>query len=241
MVALRIRRKPLISLIIAAFFGLGSLQAAARDAVRPDPQSARIGAGIFRSFEIRVAPLTPDRKWDRARAAMAAERPAFAACMKDAAACATPALKSWRELVVAAAGQSRPALLGIVNRFFNGWRYRDDIAFRGVADHWASPAEFMAGSGDCEDYVIAKYFALDLLGFDTARLRLVAVSDRQRGGQHAVLAAYTGGDILILDNVTDRILSHRALPHYVPLRSWNGAGIWAHIQASRLKRAEKRG
>jgi len=238
---LRIRQGPVISLIIAAFLGLGGLQAVARDEMRPDPQLARIGAGIFRSFEIRVAPLTPDRKWDRVRAAMAAERPAFAACMTDAAACTTPALKSWRELVISAAGQSRPTLLHTVNRFFNSWRYRDDIAFRGVADHWASPSEFMTSSGDCEDYVIAKYFALDLLGFDTARLRLVAVSDRRRGGQHAVLAAYTGGDILILDNVTDRILSHRALPHYVPLRSWSGAGIWAHIPASRLKRAERRG
>ena len=209
--------------------GLGGLQAAARDAVPADPPSAWIGAGVFRSFEIRVAPPAPDRKWDRIRAAMAAERPAFAACMESAAACTTPARNSWRELVISATGQSRLALLRTVNRFFNRWRYRDDIAFRGVADHWASPSEFMTGSGDCEDYVIAKYFALDLRGFDTPRLRLVAVSDRQRGGQHAVLAAYTDGDILTLDNVTDRILSHRALAHYVPLRSWSSANIRAHI------------
>ncbi len=238
MVVQRIRPGPAISLLLAGILCLGASPAAARDTARGPDSSTAIGAGIFRSFEIRAAPLRVNRNWTRVRAAMDAERAAFAGCMADAAACATPVLKSWRQLVNSVAGLDRRATLATVNRFFNGWRYRDDGGSRGGGDYWASPSEFMSASGDCEDYAIAKYFALGLFGFDVAELRLVAVADRIKGGQHAVLAVYDGDDILILDNVTDRILSHRALAHYVALRSWSGNTSWAHISASRLKRAE---
>jgi predicted transglutaminase-like cysteine proteinase len=229
---------PAFSLLLAGILCLGFVPAGARDALRGPESSTAVGAGIFRSFEIRAAPLRVNRNWVRVRAAMDAERAAFKSCMADAAACATPVLKSWRQLVVSVAGLDRRGTLVTVNRFFNSWRYRDDGALRGAVDHWASPSEFMSASGDCEDYAIAKYFALGLFGFEVAELRLVAVADRIRGGQHAVLAVYRGDDILILDNVTDRILSHRALAHYVPLRSWSGNASWAHISASRLRPAE---
>ncbi len=228
-------------LILAAILCLGLLRADLADARDSNPPTAAppaIGGAIFRSFEIRTAPLEGDRKWARVQAAMATERAGFKGCMADRSACATPVLRTWRELVDEAADLNGRALLAAGNRFFNTWRHRDDAEYRGVADHWASPSEFMAGSGDCEDYAIAKYFALELLGLDSARLRIVAVTDRLRGGQHAVLAVYTGGDILILDNTTGRILSHRALPHYAPRRSWSGDAAWAHISAAGLVQAK---
>ena len=51
-----------------------------------------------------------------------------------------------------------------VNRFVNGWAYRADADNYGRSDYWATPLEFFRRSGDCEDYVIAKYRSLRLLG-----------------------------------------------------------------------------
>ena len=48
-----------------------------------------------------------------------------------------------------------------INDFFNSVKYGDDKDIYGIADYWASPYEFLArDKGDCEDYVIGKYFAL---------------------------------------------------------------------------------
>ena len=52
-------------------------------------------------------------------------------------------------------------LLGSVNTFFNRLPFVADMAHWGVEDYWASPAEtFASNGGDCEDFSIAKYFAL---------------------------------------------------------------------------------
>ena len=57
----------------------------------------------------------------------------------------------------------------------------------------------MTYSGDCEDYAIAKFFALRELGFANQELRIAVVYDNLRRIGHAVLAVYVEGDILIGD------------------------------------------
>jgi hypothetical protein len=74
-----------------------------------------------------------------------------------------------------------------------------------VEDYWATPAEFLGSfGGDCEDYVIAKYFALKELGVPPSRLRMVYVMATIGRVQqpHMVLAYYPTPDAtpLILDN-----------------------------------------
>ena len=91
----------------------------------------------------------------------------------------------------------------------------------------------MSRSGDCEDYAIAKYFALRALGFDRDALRIVVLKDRIRGIGHAVLAVYLADDILILDNLSDRIFSHLKYKHYVPQYSMNETARWAHVGGGR--------
>src|SRR5690554_4511884 len=52
-----------------------------------------------------------------------------------------------------------------VNDFFNAVKYGNDKDIYGVSDYWANPFEFLAkDKGDCEDYVIAKFLALEYLG-----------------------------------------------------------------------------
>jgi predicted transglutaminase-like cysteine proteinase len=77
-----------------------------------------------------------------------------------------------------------PSKLRGVNEFFNRRvLFRDDIDIWGQVDYWASPLEMLdKGSGDCEDYAIAKYFSLLGLGVPVAKLRMVYVR-AQLGGR----------------------------------------------------------
>ena len=115
-------------------------------------------------------------------------------------------------LLASVAGLDDEMRLVVINRFFNiRIVYALDTVVWGVEDCWASPLEMLGkGRGDCEEYVIGRYFSLLAAGTAPARLRLVYV--RATPGQpgqpdHAALAhmvlAYSaalGDDLLILDN-----------------------------------------
>ncbi|MDR2503620.1 MAG: transglutaminase-like cysteine peptidase, partial [Deltaproteobacteria bacterium] len=107
--------------------------------------------------------------------------------------------------------------LQAVNKFINLWPYRTDMDVYGLIDYWATPAEFLAKSGDCEDYSISKMFALIELGFKPENLRVVALRDKIRNIDHAVLAAYVDDEVYILDNVSPLVLSHSKYGHYLPV------------------------
>ena len=142
----------------------------------------------------------------------------------------SPVAASWQLMV--AKNRSRPPMeqLIAVNRFFNKWPYRLDMELFGVSDYWAAPGEFMRLSGDCEDYSIAKYYALKTLGFDIRRLRIVVVKDRIRNIAHAVLAVYLEGTAFILDNLSDLVLEHGKYTHYIPQYSVNEKKRWSHVK-----------
>ena len=74
-------------------------------------------------------------------------------------------------------GQDDAAKLAAINQFFNRRIvFTSDIEVWGQVDYWASPLEMLAkGRGDCEDYVIGKYFSLVVAGVPVSRLRLVYV------------------------------------------------------------------
>ena len=61
--------------------------------------------------------------------------------------------------------------LSVINKFFNEVKYKSDIKNYNKSDYWATPFEFLAkDSGDCEDFVIAKYFALIYLNIEAKKL-----------------------------------------------------------------------
>jgi predicted transglutaminase-like cysteine proteinase len=72
-----------------------------------------------------------------------------------------------------------------------------------VAERWALPT---ARGGDCEDYAIYKKAALIKAGFPPDQLLIATVLDRTRQS-HAVLVLRTGTQDLVLDNLTNRIVS----------------------------------
>ena len=117
-----------------------------------------------------------------------------------------------------------------VNKFFNQWPYRTDNVVYGVSEYWATPFEFVVKSGDCEDYAIAKYYALRALGVPKEQLRIVAVKDTIKNIGHAVLAVYVNDTAFILDNLSMVPLEHTRLTHYKPQFSVNEEFRWGHAR-----------
>ena len=138
---------------------------------------------------------------------------------------------TWGELRAKAAGRPFEGMLDVVNRFWNAWPYRLDSEVWGREDFWASPAEFLSRSGDCEDYCIAKYFTLRELGVPAEDMRIVVVRETVRGATHAVLAVYEGRQVHILDNLVKHVRPMRRVRNYEPYFSVNESGCWMHVKA----------
>lgn len=71
------------------------------------------------------------------------------------------AARDWPEMMRRFMAIRPEARLGTVNEWINGFSYRKDPA----DDPWDVPTELLArGAGDCEDFSLAKFFALRELG-----------------------------------------------------------------------------
>ncbi len=121
-----------------------------------------------------------------------------------------------------------------INGFFNGIASRKDEDFYGSTEYWASPQEFMTNrSGDCEDYAITKYYALQYMGWNRDDLWLVFLKDKIRGGGHAVLVAECDKGQFVLDNLSKP--KHLLIPakqyaaQVTPFAIANHHGLWLRI------------
>lgn len=129
-----------------------------------------------------------------------------------------------------------------VNEFFNRKiSFVDDQEAWGQSDYWATPMESLAkGKGDCEDYVIAKYFSLRQLNILDTQLRLIYVKARLGGPAsdiqqaHMVLAYYpaAAAEPLILDNLISEIRPASRRPDLLPIFSFNSQGVFAGAAAN---------
>jgi predicted transglutaminase-like cysteine proteinase len=191
--------------------------------------------GLFGSLEFKANSLEALPQWRRVLTNFPTERVAFSRCIADPTSCTTATLANWRRIVHLTTRLGSRQKLGAVNSYFNHWPYRRDRKLYGHNEHWATPWEFMSRAGDCEDYAIAKYFALREVGLGPDDLRIVILRDEIRDVSHAVLAVYLVDDIVILDNLSDQIFSHSRYKHYVPLYSMNEVARWTHVDATRRK------
>jgi predicted transglutaminase-like cysteine proteinase len=132
-------------------------------------------------------------------------------------------IEGWQAFVRDAAKEPGSRLVS-VNRFFSRIPPYEDLALWGAEDYWATPAETLAINGaDCEDYALAKYFALKELGVPVERLRLVYATTWRSRIAHMVLAYYEDprGEPLILDNLESGIRPASERPDLVPVYSFN--------------------
>ena len=146
---------------------------------------------------------------------------------------ASETIAAWRRLMVDSRSLPDGDKLSKVNTFFNRQMlFEDDMVVWGQADYWATPLEFMGrGAGDCEDFVIAKYITLQMLGMGTERLRLIYV--RAKIGStasvaHMVLGFYPQPteEPLILDNLISSVRPASQRPDLSPVFSFNNNGLW---------------
>ncbi len=138
-------------------------------------------------------------------------------------------IKSWLRFVNSIKDRPRREQIEAVNRFGNRNPYVLDMVNYGQEDYWAIIREFLSNGGDCEDYAITKFFSLKWLGFPMDDIRIVILQDTNLRTPHAVMAVHLGDDILIMDNQTNRVISHKKIAHYVPLYSLNTKGWWLHL------------
>jgi predicted transglutaminase-like cysteine proteinase len=143
---------------------------------------------------------------------------------------------AWRRMMLEA--QALPALeqLGRVNAFFNrNIAFDDDNIIWKQQDYWATPLETLArGAGDCEDFSIAKYMTLRLLGMPAERLKLIYVRARIGGEGSTVTQAHMvvgyfaepGGEPLVLDNLIRDIRPAARRPDLFPVFSFDSEGLW---------------
>lgn len=126
--------------------------------------------------------------------------------------------------------QEERAKLELVNNFMNQTPFLSDLEHWGKEDYWATPVEFLStNGGDCEDYSIAKYFALRSLGVPDEKLRITYVKELVIYNEaHMVLAYFPTPDAepLVLDNINKSIRPASARTDLLPVYSFNGSGLW---------------
>ncbi len=140
---------------------------------------------------------------------------------------------AWRQLIHETHGASDLVMLNQVNTFFNRrMQFLPDMVVWGKEDYWATPLEFMGrGAGDCEDFSIAKYMTLQLMGMNKDKLRMIYVR-AQTGPNtsvaHMVLGYYQQPTDapLILDNLIGSVRPASQRTDLTPVYSFNDTGLW---------------
>lgn len=136
--------------------------------------------------------------------------------------------RQWNRLYNLALNRDLKTKLKYVNNFFNQWPAGFDDKIWGVEDYWANPWEFMAYGGDCEDYAIAKFYALKTLGVPAKDLCLMIADDFKAMITHVVLIVRdpNGRDFYVLDNTTEVIYKNGASSKLVPRYFLNESNVW---------------
>ncbi|OIQ47966.1 MAG: hypothetical protein BM565_03930 [Gammaproteobacteria bacterium MedPE] len=143
---------------------------------------------------------------------------------------------AWVKILTQDKALSNREKLEKVNRFFNYFRFVDDIKLWGVKNYWATPIEFIGvNGGDCEDYSIAKYYTLLELGVPDEKMRITMVKALRLNQYHMVLAYYeTPGSVpLILDNIDGEIKPATKRNDLLPVYSFNGTQLWLNKEKGR--------
>jgi predicted transglutaminase-like cysteine proteinase len=169
------------------------------------PASSLTGGGLY-------------DKWQGVRRRLDDELVQLALCEGDPERCASPAALQFLAIIDAGRLREGRARLGEINRAVNlAIRPVSDLAQYGQIDVWSSPLATLArGSGDCEDYAIAKYVALRLAGIAPDDLRIVVMHDTIHGEDHAVAAARLDDRWLTLDNNRMAMIEDANIRNYRP-------------------------
>jgi len=129
-----------------------------------------------------------------------------------------------------------------INFYINGFLPQYDAVITHEENYWSTPKEFLKiGYGDCEDYVIMKYYSLIKLGFNENKLYLTIVKEKFHNSYHMVLSYFTekNPDPLVLDNLSFKILTLSQRNDLEPIFFINSSGVYRYHDRQLKKVAKK--
>ena len=196
-------------------------------AIVASPPAGHASISVFNASEVRSSDLSPFPKWTTMISRYAVERQLLQQpCQRGGS--ERCMLQQWLRFLDSLRGLDRRSQIEEVHRRMNSAPYIEDIMNYGIPDYWASPNEFFENSGDCEDYAIAKFMSLRLLGFSNEDMRVAVVQDTNLNLVHSVLIVSYGGQSLVLDNQIGQVVPTSAIHHYVPYFTINEEFWWQH-------------
>jgi len=180
------------------------------------------------------------RKWLGVAHKLEDERVQLALCDGDRERCVSEAALKFLRIVDRGRQRDGWARVGEINHAINlAIRPMEDLVQYGEVDVWSSPlVTFNTGAGDCEDYAIAKYVALQMAGIPAEDLRIVVVLELNGEG-HAVASVRLDGHWLILDNQRMAMVEDVNARSYRPRFVIDESGVMEYSDAlpvSALKR-----
>jgi len=156
-------------------------------------------------------------------------------------------VRTWLDMLARSRSLPEAEKIQAVNAFWNQAVHgAEDIDIWNQVDYWATPLESLGRRrGDCEDYVIGKYFSLVALGVPAEKLRFIYVKASMGGPgsriqiAHMVLGYYGTPNAvpLVLDNLLTRIEPAGNRRDLAPVFSFNASGVYVEgKQASPVER-----
>jgi predicted transglutaminase-like cysteine proteinase len=194
---------------LASAFTPGAMQAVQQDAM----------SGLFGASEVRSSDISAFTKWTAVMSRFEQE-------MKTEGGSST--VQSWKTHLQALKGKSAREQIDGVNNYVNAVRYIEDSQNYHKSDYWATPIEFLAHGGDCEDFAIAKYASLRALGFSADQMRIAIVQDKVKNIPHAILIVHAEGKSFVLDNQDKRVENADNVNRYKPIFSINSDNWWLY-------------
>ena len=138
-------------------------------------------------------------------------------------------VSAWKTLIATQQNAPEDRKLFLVNNFINSLQFVDDIEHWGQEDYWATPIETIStNGGDCEDFVIAKYFTLKYMNVPEERMRMTYVKALNLNKAHMVLSYFLTpeSEPLVLDNLDPEIKPSSQRTDLLPIYSFNAEGLW---------------
>ncbi len=189
--------------------------------IQANYSSEPFGLSLFRAPEGEVS-----IKWRTIRDKIKLEAEDIGHCRADSESCSLE-VAHFVALTDKARFMGGQARIQIINSALNdAIRYQSDLAHHGVVDLWSTPIETLKdGTGDCEDYAIAKYVALLQAGLSAEDLKVLLVRDTTSNEDHAVLTVRQDGLWLVLDNRWSEIIEASAMQCLTPVFALDQGGI----------------
>jgi predicted transglutaminase-like cysteine proteinase len=189
----------------------------------------------FAISTVQVTTGTLLDKWLAVEREIEAESLTLKICEENRASCSSQAALEFLAIVDSGRLLDGRARLGEINRATNlKIKPMSDLALYGMEDFWSSPLATLAmGAGDCEDYAIAKFVALQEAGISADDLRIVVMRDDARKEDHAVVAARLNGSWLMLDNLHMTMVEDQYVGGYFrPIFLLDRDGVKRYLSAS---------